>query len=287
MAEERRDWFADTCYVGEHQRLASPEAFRMQFCTLCRNPACTNSAVSTSIWQRRMDTQVDRLLDHPKFADPNDPKFAPLAEVDFPDLLRKALAIEIASQKGDWNPVSEVEVNAAVAGLGKPVGFQPAAVEPEPEPEPEPVVIWEGQAKGTGGAVYRVTLVQFEEEQVWSCTCPAFQYQRVGKEGCKHIQEAAALRAQTEPELPPTPATPATPPNPNPATAAQWQQTVERRVVPRTRNTPFPSRGMMIDGTQPAASKTPPERDPWAPPTPTVPVGGKVVLGGGPKKESS
>jgi hypothetical protein len=293
----KTSWFSTVCYVGEHPKVQSPEAFRMQFCTVCRNVECSESAVSKSRWQARMDTQVDRLLENPLFGDPNDPKFRDITSMDFEDRLREAMALEISSQRNDWEPVSEAEISAALGQVTSkaPAGFQPpkaadeapealpTAPNPPAGPPKGPVLLWDGQAKGTGGTLYRITLVQLESgEQAWSCTCPAAQY-RGGQ--CKHIQEAVAMRDQTEVQEPPVAnnPTPTKPPNNSPATPQKWEQARQKGNFPKAKNTTFPTNGMMIDGSAPPASNPP--ADPWAPAAPVVPVGGKVVLGGPPKKD--
>lgn len=284
MPAERTDWFQDTCYVGEHQKLMSPEAFRRQFCALCRNAQCSESVIGKSRWQARMDTQEDRLLVHPQFGDPHDPRFRDVTALEFEDRLREAMALEISSQRNNWEPVSEADVSAALGEMPKDIGgLKPAGFQAPEETGPAqgPVMLWDGQAKGTGGTLYRVTLMRLATgEEVWSCTCPAFQFR--GGSQCKHIVEAAALRDQTE--LPaPLPVVPPKPSNTSPATQQKWDQVRERGLLPKAKNTAFPPEGMMIDGSPPPPVATP---DPWAVPAPTapvVPVGGRVVLGG--KKE--
>lgn len=281
MAAERTDLFDSTCYTGEHPRLQSPEVFRKQFCAVCRNPACTNSIIGQSRWQTRVDTQEEKLLVNPQFGDPNDPRFFEIAGQAFEDRLREVMAIEIASQKNDWEPVTDTEVDAALGTLPKKTGLIPAGFLERSTPPDPPVMLWEGQARGTGGSLYRLTLLRLGTgEEVWSCTCPAFQ-NRGGR--CKHIQEAIVVRAQTEAPIPEVPATPDPnkPVNTTPASPEKWQQAMDKRRLPQAKNTAFPASGMMIDGSAP----TPPP-DPWAPAAPIVPVGGRVVLGG-PKKEGT
>jgi hypothetical protein len=66
--------------------------------------------------------------------------------------------------------------------------------------------------------------------------------------------------------------------------AEAWVQMRERGVVPRGRNTRFPSDGLMVDGSEPPDE---PEPDPWAAPADPKPkgkvvgVGAKVKMGGG------
>ncbi len=282
MPTERTDLFASTCYVGQHASLQSPDAFRKSFCALCRNPACSNSLVAGSKWQHRMDTQEDRLLINPQFGDPTDPRFSDLLQQDFKDRVREVMALEISSAKGDWEPVTDAEVDAAMVNLSKN-GVAPAGFLAD---KPQPEMLWEGQARGTGGTIYRLMLMRIEGQDVWSCSCPAFEHRR-GQ--CKHIQEAIAVRNQTETPAKAAVAVPVKPPNTTPATLEKWRQATEQGRVPRSKNTSFPAAGMMIDGSPPPPPVAPP--DPWAVPIPSadpiVPIGGKFVLGGGPKKEGT
>jgi len=296
----RRDLWKE-CFAGEHQQHLSPEDFKRLFCRLCRNPECVNSASGRSKWANRIETQVDRLLDNPIFADLNDPKFAAIHGLDFKDAMRQAIALEITTQKGDWEIPTEAEAETFAAQMTAqmPGGFQ--APEPEPEPEddePEVEILWEGEAKGSKkGTSYKVTLARVgDSEPAWSCTCPATQYGTAPPGGCKHVVAAMAqMEADAEAEVEvteepePEPEAPSEPEQERPqgVDPETWKQMRERNRVPRSPNTQIPEGGIMIGGASP-----PEPEDPWAvdtPPPPTgevVPVGGKIVMGGGapPKK---
>jgi len=297
----KRDMFSE-CYTGDQQRIVSPEDFRRVICQRCRNPECSNSALGKSLWINRMETQADILLDNPLFADPNDPRYQAFREMNFADMARQAVALEVSAQRGDWEIPSDAEVEQMVQQMGvAPVGFQPEEPEPEPalepEPEPEPEMLWEGTAKGKKGAIYAVTLADLGDgNPVWSCTCPNFQYRKAPPEGCKHIVEARDLYMQAqmaeaetvvEDEAPAPPEEP-TERKPRDIDPEAWSQMRERGHVPRAPNTRFPNEGMMVDGS-PAPPETPPEpEDPWAVPTKpegdVVEVHGKVRMGGGKPK---
>lgn len=279
---DRRDMWND-CYAGDHARNMSPESFRFQFCSRCGNSRCTNSASGQTRWQRRIETQEDILLNNPQFADPNDPRYREVRELDFPDLLRKAMKLEISSQRGDWEPVTETQAMEYVADLSKPAGFQD-------EPElPEVKVVRQEQVRGSGGNQYVVSIGEYEGNQVWDCTCPAFEYQKVDINGmCPHIRTVLGLPDPKSPtklppperELPPTP-TRTTDRDERPS-PEKWRQASERNRIPKMKNTRYPSEGMMVDGSPAPA---PPEPvDPWAPKPQVkgtvVKVGGKIVLGG-------
>lgn len=126
----------DECYTGEHRKHLAPEQFKQMFCGICLNHGCQNSRGAGTLWSRRMQTQEDRLLNNPNFADAS--AGIRLGLPDFKDLFREALAIEISDRKGDWEPVTEAEIGQAAAellGVIPPSGFQ----KPEPEPEPKPL----------------------------------------------------------------------------------------------------------------------------------------------------
>ena len=115
----------DECYSGEHRKLLSPEQFKQTFCGICLNHGCRNSRGAGTLWNRRMETQEDRLLNNPNFADPRTAER--MGMPDFKDLFRQALAIEISDRKGDWEPVTEAEIGQAAAemvGLLPPTGFK-------------------------------------------------------------------------------------------------------------------------------------------------------------------
>ena len=115
MARQPEDLW-DGCYEGDHRKMA-PEQFKQVFCDNCMNAGCTHSKGVGTGWVKRMMTQEDRLLNNPQFADPNDPRFRDIAGIDFEDMLREALAIEISEKKGDWSAPTEAEIGQAAAEL--------------------------------------------------------------------------------------------------------------------------------------------------------------------------
>lgn len=135
MGRQLPDLF-DGCYDGEHRKLKSPVQFKDEFCAVCMNVGCRNSKGAGSLWNQRMQTQEDRLLNNPEFAPENTALVMGLP--DFRNMIQDALKIEISTQRGDWEPVSDADVGRAAAEMmgvippGSPMGFQP---EPEPEPK--------------------------------------------------------------------------------------------------------------------------------------------------------
>lgn len=292
----RKDLFGE-CYSGEHKELLSPEQFRDQFCRVCRNTACVNSGLGQSRWQYRMDHQVESLLESPQFADPQDPRFKDLASMQFEDAFQEALRLEISSERGDWEPVTTQDMVAAVGDLVR--APQPKHFEEEEEGEEDAAdVLWRGDFEGRKGQTYTVTLASIKGAEVWSCTCPAFVYRTAAPEGCKHILDAqreASMEVVENPEpapVPPSATQPGTAQQPTMAedpSPDRWESMQVSGILPRARNTRFPSEGMMVDGSAPEITAPQPEVDPWTPapekPPNVIPVGGRIVLGGAPKEK--
>lgn len=277
----------------------SPNQFTGTFCNRCMNGECERSAAEGTSWFRRVSTQEDRLLLYPKFADPRDPKYRDVANLDFRSALKEAIAIEIADRRGDWSVPTDAEIAVEASRVAAGQGMSPPPEPPEPPepPRPEPP---------TDGIVLRVTVrgqtadyeVTLNDDGAWACSCPAFRFARANP--CRHIQQAEADLEQGPPEPSPV-ASPPPPPvvaPPPPAPSGFRPAASPPPGVPRPpmRNIPMPSGGIMADGTappprtvvppSPVAPPTPPA-DPWALPPDrsppargtVVPVGGKVVMG--------
>ena len=128
------------------QRISIVE-FKQIFCNRCRNTDCVNAGWSGSIWKGRMDTQVQALLEDPKFADLSNPKYAQIREADFPSLLHKAMRLEISDRKADWEPVPEIDIsngkdeiaNTATTSTVDEAIKKMAAIQGKPAPDlPDP-----------------------------------------------------------------------------------------------------------------------------------------------------
>jgi hypothetical protein len=318
VAKAQRN-FWNECYDGQAQRTLPPDDFRKSFCHFCRNVECSLALAGKTQWQARMDSQVDRLLENPEFADLNDPKYRFIRGIDFPDMLRQAMALEISAQRGDWEVPSQGDAMqlAATGQVVMPEPEPPPVETPEPE-EPdtpdEPAdeglqqrILWEGNIKGEKGKkgekgqTYRVLLMALPNaEPTWSCTCKSFEYQRDGDGLCKHIrmvldQIAPRMQVAEDPEPEPQPLPPAAPPEPPPPVQRAAPVPTPRNAVaepgpratpfiPRMVNTPSPSEGLMIGGAAaPEPTAPTPAHDPWAGPVAKpdniVPVGGKVRMG--------
>ena len=107
----------------------SPQEFMDTFCRRCRNYTCTNAGWADSAWEYRMRTQVDRLFDERLEADPDDPRYERVREAQFPSLLREAIRLDLAEQKGDWSIPSDEEVSRTMRVRADEINFAPPADE--------------------------------------------------------------------------------------------------------------------------------------------------------------
>ena len=98
-----------------HQSVTESE-FRLIWCKRCRNQECRFSQWGDGLWQNRMDTQVDRLLDNPLFGDPRQEQFRHLQDIVFEDMKHHAVAIHLANQNQDWEIPSEKKVSEIIKG---------------------------------------------------------------------------------------------------------------------------------------------------------------------------
>ena len=257
----------------------SPDTFKNTFCKVCRNPECSRSSTQRMAWTQRMKTQMERLFENPKFADPNDPQYQDIRKVDFPSAVQEAMRLEITDRRGDWS----VPTKAEIANLASEMVAKTGA----PQAPPSPVVLQSFDIEGDQGVIYEVACVEHGTTVRWTCTCKAFEFG--GGKPCKHITYAQSLPPEDAPE-------------PEAEAPARFQGAPKQATVPSGPQAPFfpaksnipvPPGGIMLDGTKPIPPRDrvdprakPEVDDPWAPapPKPTViPVGGKVVLGGGKK----
>lgn len=135
-----------------------PRDFKETFCKRCRNQNCSNAGWSSSSFDERVRTQVDRLLINPHRARPEDTRFDPIRAMHF---IEVAAAIAIARKADPWagpgvhladpNPetVKSQVVEEAVSRLAETRGKKPPAptivavdtespASPDPEPAPRP-----------------------------------------------------------------------------------------------------------------------------------------------------
>lgn len=245
------------CFTPDMQM--SPEQFKQTFCRVCRNGGCVRSAVAGTKWQQRIDTQVDRLLVHPKFGDPKDPQYARVAQVDFPSALREAIRLEISEQKGDWTVPSAED---ALKMIQKP--FQA----PSQNEVPVEALYSQTVAGDTPGKNYKVQLLSLSGETLWKCDCPAFTHGKTNP--CKHIlfvqpryAEAEAAKSAPPEALPP----PTLPQEPLRQGNAPVQQIQATRPADRVLHQRVP----VVDEWAAPTRKKPVQN--------LVPVGARIVIG--------
>lgn len=259
----------------------SPKDFGNTFCRVCKNVACERSAGSKAKWVARVTTQVDRLLTHPNFADPMDPRYQSIRAVDFPSAVRDAMRLEISDRKGDWSIPNEKDAQS----LAIQMTAQPTAVNPIPKPKDENEVVGNvlrsEDIRGTNGEIYCVRLVETAiGKPEWTCTCKSFQFGRARP--CKHIEYVLGSSEPIPSELVPKQFQKEDP--------VTYTPTIAQPFYPTQPNIPMPPGGVMVDGSMPPPPQLRGHKpiqnvtDPWAvPPTKKeviVPVGGRVVFGG-------
>lgn len=249
----------------------APKEFQQTFCQRCRNPDCDLAAWGTGLFDRRVATQAERLL-NPQQADPRLPKYARIVETEFPSMMREAMMLEIADRRGDWevpeiavvdgrietaSPATTQAVDNAVRNLAHSYG-QPAPVMPSLSDE------FAAQALAVLGELSEVD--------------PADVTSLVVDPSVSQAQEEAAVTSSPAPALGDSPKpTLASPPVPVGNRPPVTQ--------PKARNTPMPAGGIMVGSPAPVKPAKP--RDPWAPPTgltataKKVPVGAKIRMGAG------
>ena len=299
MGKQLPDLF-DGCYDGEHRKLLSPEQFKQMFCGVCMNVGCRNSKGAGTKWNQRMLTQEDRLLNNPAFAPEMTAEIMGLP--DFKNMIQDALRVEISTQRGDWEPVTDADVGRAAAemmGVIPPSGFQTqpdleADLTPQEAPEftaepptqqptlsdkPTPIVDTpltndpvEGRWRVRGDTLdekgkprtYTVTLYADES---WTCDCPSRE------EPCKHTRY---IQGRLAPKADPEPAPDPVKPEPAP----------RRAPFPSALNTSQPQGGVMVGGAAPPPTEP---DDPWAAPTGPkmrkLDVGGRVTFGSSKKEK--
>ena len=237
-----KDDLFNECY----DRQVSPEEFRQVFCNRCRNPRCVLAGWANDQFGSRMEGQIDRLF-NATLASPDDPRFQHLHEAEFPNLLKQAIRLNIADQRGDWSLPEENVVLAPI--VGEPASeasenlvdealknLKPQAENPEDaedaELTPEP---------GQNRPENRTENPKQLEKEDKPLESQGKTEKKSQSEGPKHFQ------GNTE------------------------------------RNTAFPDEGIMIGGGEPPEPKEPPQVDPWTPkkkenfvkPGATVKMGGK------------
>lgn len=172
------DDFTDGCLDSARvkDRKLNEKELRGSFCRQCKNYKCGHARWGVPGWEERIQTQEDRLLNNPNFGSTDDPKFSHIREVDFPDLVKKAIMLETADKKGDWSLPNEFDaINVFVENEENPQKMKNPVVENKRE-----IKI---NSKTKKGFFYTVTIV---DGAAIGCDCAAGRY---GK-NCTHLGEA-------------------------------------------------------------------------------------------------
>jgi len=240
-------------YCNEHGM--PPRQFMQTFCQRCRNTECVNASWGTSVWQNRMRNQKEILLDNPQFADLRDPKFQRIHTNDFPSLLEKAVQLEIADRRGDWEiPEVAITDNKLERAQGSTTDAVDEAVKAlaKAQGKVEPDLPDRQMAEKEEFIEETHQMMQEDQEMP-----PGFHPESEGAE-----ENDPNVVKTGEEKSPPTTATP----------------------TPRKfSNTEIPNEGIVIGGGEiPKKKEAAPKADPWAVPKDkpeVVKVGAKIRMG--------
>lgn len=99
--------FLRECNTGDLK--IDPKTFMETWCARCHRPECSLAAFAkTDPMAQRNATWRERFFGAVE-ADLSIPKYAQIAKLDFPNLLQKAMRLEISERRGDWS-VPEIPV---------------------------------------------------------------------------------------------------------------------------------------------------------------------------------
>jgi len=262
---------------------------RDRYCGQCRNKLCSWALLSEDLFDKRVKTQEDRLLDNPSFAGEDHPRYFEVRAIDFPDLMREAIILEASDRKQDWeiptieesvsivlgNSLGEAhrtrQVDEAVRALASARGLEPPEV-PEPtedyeeeigkmaEPVEPEVFTVSIPSRTTENKNYTVSLD--DSGNAFKCDCKAGKYDKK----CSHLRDAermvrSGMRVSVPPPAPERPSF--NPPAPEFAGDVGEKRT---SLFPSSYkiNTQAPSQGIYIGGGQ-QGLPPPEEKDPWEP----------------------
>lgn len=303
-----KDFFQD-CLGEVQQKMGQrldPAQFQRDLCAYCRNIRCRRAGWAESKWQHRMMTQEEYLLDKPVFSDLQNSMHKAIHSHEWPDLLRKALKLEISSRNGDWQPVVLPEEDPPSPIVENEENDRPSDGFFEPSSESTTNAIDVALAALTrkkGKPLPKPPRLDLSDPS--NPTPPLPQSSRKSKPTpaqAKKLEEVAQFvgvsveeeaEASQEEVLIPSPPISAPQPESPPSPAAQQQQQQPSH-LPMGGNTYIPPEGVMIDGTpvptpaqmQKLAPKPQPKND-WSPKKKETVVKphAKIRMGGGNSNE--
>jgi len=218
---------------------------------MCRNPTCRRAGWAESQWQHRMDTQVERLLNNPRFSDLALPRHLMIHQEEWKDLSRKAMKLDIAARRGDWTPVTDddlpsdgrLEVSSEESANAVDIALEALAKKKGKTRPQVPRLV---------GGVEDPTTEGTPEPS----TGPPTQAQKKVE---KMTEDLGLSVEQDEPFAEEPVPDPEPKPKPKPKPVAKPRPSPQ----PVPGNTPVPREGIMVDGGPPPSSQ--PAADPWAP----------------------
>lgn len=262
-------------------RASTTEELRKKYCDRCMNQICGHAKRSAlfSLWGQRMLTQEDRLLNNPNFADENDPRFDLIRRLNFQDMAHRAVQMEVADRRGDWQvPNIPKPQSLVLPGQGQIADLPPA---PSLQTETVDEAV-RALAAARGKAVDLPPPVRDADREIGTIGGDTLAMRgREAPQGFGFIegkepqQEDMPAAAQPEPKPKPQPR-----PRPKAPPPAR-----------KPGNTPMPAAGLMLGGHMAGADYLRDEGsqggdDPWSVPpshrggAKKVDVGATIVLGG-------
>ena len=108
-------------YTGCNDQGVPEKDFTEMFCNRCRNTSCVRAGWATSTWDRRISTQVDRLLLNPNIISQEGTKWEEIPNFE---------SLEITGEVEVWDFPKQEAVVQAVAPTPKSFQTEPVAIEP-------------------------------------------------------------------------------------------------------------------------------------------------------------
>lgn len=124
-----------------------PRQFEETFCRRCRNPQCVNAQWADSAWEKRISTQVERLLINPERGDPTEERWREIVSQPFlepppgyvPDVWGPGAArVHLSPPAVDWASAASVDEARARLKSERNGGSTPTEPIPVEGPAPPP-----------------------------------------------------------------------------------------------------------------------------------------------------